>query len=134
MNKAYYNNFIITASYTGSKCAPWANGRENWNHHIVTVRNKETGKRTSFDFWASIANPVLETEYDIINAFYCFLSDAVSGEESFEDFCADFGYDEDSRTAERTWKACKRAAAKFQRIAPNEDLYDLINEVSENYA
>ncbi len=133
MNKARFSTFIITATYTGSKAAPWSGNTENYNHHVVTVRNTETGKKTSFDFWASIANPVLETEYDIINAFYCFLSDACSGSETFRDFCGDFGYDEDSRTAERVWKACKRAAAKFERIAPGVDLYDLINSM-EDYA
>ena len=128
---AKFNSFIITATYTGSKCAPWGNGRENWNHHTVTVRNTATGKKTSFDFWASIANPELTSEYDIVNAFYCFLQDACSGSESFTEFCADFGYDEDSRSAERTWKACKRAAAKFERIAPDSDIYELLNSMEE---
>lgn len=36
----------------------------------------------------------------------CLISDAYSGELSFEDFCAELGFDEDSRKAERTWKQC----------------------------
>lgn len=46
----------------------------------------------------------------------CLVSDASSGEESFEDFCSSFGYDEDSRKAEATWKACKRIAPKLKQF------------------
>lgn len=129
MNKAKYQNYIVTANYTGSKPAAW--NPSNYNHHTITVRNTDTGRKTSFDFWASIANPELETEYDILNAFRCFLEDACSGSESFEDFCSEYGYDTDSRKAEKVWKACKRAAVKFSRIAPDTDIYDLINSMEE---
>lgn len=134
MFKANYKNYRITATYTGAKAATWSEKQENWNHHNITVINTETGKRTRFDFWASIAHPVLDSEYDVINAFYCFVSDAVSGMESFTDFCAEFGYDEDSRRAYKTWRACKRAADKFERISGDVDIYDFINELSEDYA
>lgn len=130
MYRAKYKNYIITATYTGEKSAPWSDN--NYNHHKVTIRNTTTGKKTSFDFWASIMHPVLDSEYDVLNAFYCFVSDAISGLDSFEDFCSNFGYDTDSRKAEKTWKACKRAAAKFQRISA-DDIYNLANELSENY-
>lgn len=36
----------------------------------------------------------------------CLILDASTGDQSFEDFCSDFGYDTDSRRAERTWEAC----------------------------
>lgn len=46
-----WNNFKITATYTGSKAADWGdNSTKNWNHHRVTVTNQDTGKRTCFDF------------------------------------------------------------------------------------
>jgi len=131
MFRANYKNFKITANYTGAKAAKWS--KDNYNHHNITVINTDNGKRTRFDFWASIAHPVLESEYDVINAFYCFVSDAVSGLETFEEFCADFGYDNDSITALKTWRACKRSYNKLTRIY-NGDLYVLINELSEEYA
>ena len=134
MFRANYKNFKITATHTGGKPADWGDGQENWNHHRITVTNTETGKRTAFDFWASIAHPVIDSTYDILNAFYCFVSDAVSGLDSFQEFCAEFGYDEDSRRAYKTWKACKRAADKFERVSGGVDIYDFINELSEEYA
>ena len=130
MEKATFENFAIKATYTGSKPAQWGNGRENWNHHKVTVTNTGNKLKTSFDFWASVAKPNVETEYDILNAFYCFISDAISGDMSFSEFCSEFGYDEDSRSAEKTWKACKRAADKLKRIYDG-DIYDLANRLQE---
>lgn len=129
--KATFKNFEISAVYTGSKAANWGDKMpENWNHHRVTVKNTETSARTSFDFWASIVKSHLETEYDVLNAFYCFVGDAISGNMDFSEFCREFGYDEDSRTAEKTWKACKRSAGKMKRIYDG-DIYDLSNELQE---
>lgn len=131
--KIQYGDFVISASYTGSKPAPWTNGAANWNHHWVTVRSTVTGKRTGFDFWASIAHPRLESEYDLLNAFYCFVSDALSGAMSFREFCCEFGYDEDSRAAEKTWKACKRSREKLATMSgyPIDEIYDLCNALQE---
>ena len=133
--KATFKNFTVSAKFTGSKKAPWNNDSknrmpENWNHHRVTVKNTDNGLFTGFDFWCSVAEPQMKKEYGVLNAFYCFVSDAISGKESFEDFCSEFGYDEDSRTAERTWKACKRSFEKLERIYDG-DIYDLANELQE---
>ena len=134
--KATYKNFLIRSKFTGSKQAPWGNYSkklglpENWNHNRVTVKNTETGKQTGFDFWGSIVNPEPETEYAVLNAFYCFVSDAVIGDMEFAEFCREFGYDEDSRKAEKTWKACQRATVKLERIYDG-DVGDLANELQE---
>lgn len=127
-----FKNWKITATYTGSKAANWGGNVENWNHHTVTVTNTENGKRTRFDFWASIAKPELDSDYDIMNAFYCFVSDAIYGDMSFSDFCAGLGYDEDSRKAYKVWTACKRSKAKLERIGV-DDVYALLDSL-EDYA
>ena len=44
---------------------------------------------------------------------YSLALDAQSGQESFEDFCGEFGYDPDSRKAEATWRACADVYAKL---------------------
>ncbi len=119
-----FKGFKLSAKYTGSKKADWGNGHENWNHHKITVKNTETGKQTSFDFWASIANPEVRSREDLIGAFECFVGDAVAGMNDFNDFCSEFGYDEDSRRAEKIYKACQKATEKLQRIY-NGDVYSL---------
>ena len=134
MATANFENFKVTANYKGDKKAEWGDKMpENWNNHLVTVTNTATKRRCTFEFWASIANPELETDYDVLNAFNCFVDDAIIGKMDFEEFCGEFGYDTDSRAAEKTWKACKRSAAKLERVYDG-DIYELANKLGEEYA
>lgn len=41
----------------------------------------------------------------LLEVCHALAMDAQSGQESFAEFCASFGYDEDSRKAEATWRA-----------------------------
>lgn len=129
--KATFKNFTISTGKRTFKPSSW--DKRNTNSYTVTVRNTETGSRTSFDFWCSIARPTFCTEYDVLNAFYCFVSDAGCGADSFTDFCRNLGYDSDSITALKTWKACKRSLAKFLRVSgfSDDELYDFANELQE---
>jgi len=127
-DKVIFKNFQVKVNFRGDKLSGW--DKNNRNNYLITVTNKETKQRITFEFWASITNPELEKEYDILNAFYCFVSDAVSGSESFEDFCSNLGYDEDSRTAEKIYKACQRSLTKLEKIYDG-DIYDLVNELQE---
>ena len=120
--KTTLNNFIISATYKGNKAATWY--PQNSNNYVVSVKDTETGKSTRFDFWASLAHPEIEKEEEIINAFACFVGDAMSGGLTFPDFCSSFGYDEDSRNAYKLWKACERAYKKWERFT-NADIYDV---------
>jgi len=91
-------------------------GRQNdWqrqaNGYRCTLRYR--GRRYSFDFWQGVGvagDPTAEGCLD------CLLSDAQAGGQTFEEFCAEFGYDPDSRRAEATWKACRRTAAGMKRL------------------
>lgn len=134
--KATFKEFTIsTFDHIGEKASEWSS-----NYHIVTVKSSATGKKTSFDFFCSVAHPTFEGEYDVLNAFYCFASDAESGLYSFEDFCAEFGYDLYTHDgwikARKIWLACKRAYKKFIRMSGyNEsEFYDFLNELAETAA
>ena len=72
------------------------------------------------------------TDADHIFAFYCFLGDAISGSQSFEVFCDEMGYDEDSRKAEKIWKACQEATQKADNLSIG-DLYQVSNYIQEKY-
>lgn len=129
--KANFKQFEINTVYHGDKC--WSYDSRNYNNYVVTVKNKENGKKTRFEFWCSIMRPEFESEYDVLNAFYCFVSDALDSLYSFDEFCGEFGYDTDSRKAEKVYRACKRAYAKFERVSgfSDDEMYDFINELSE---
>ena len=128
--KVTYKNFIISESFIGGKSSSW--DLNNTNYHKVTIKNTENGKKTSFDFWCSIVQPEFKTEYDLLNAFYCFLSDAEAGYYELDDFYKDFSY-ENITDCIKAWKGCKKALAKCKRLFDNDDeiFYKTINELSE---
>jgi hypothetical protein len=102
------------------------------NQFEVTIETSK-GEET-FDFYGSHndwENGETELKY-IDNAVYCFLSDATLGDMSFEDFCSEFGYDEDSRKSENIHKACVDLLDKFNGLFES-DVYDFINAFQEKY-
>lgn len=126
--KTKHGDFEITSTFHGNKLWPADEKKQNYNNHTVTISHN--GKRASFEFWGSIMSPEISTDNDLQHAFYCFLSDAVSAKNSFEDFCSEFGYDTDSRKVESIYKACERSLAKLERLYDG-DVYNLINEVQQ---
>ena len=87
--------------------------------------------RAGFDFFGSVADwRANKQTTDAKFAVYCFLSDALAAENSFEDFCSEFGYDTDSRKAEKSYKACEKSAEKALRIF--SDLYQAANFFQED--
>lgn len=113
----------------GNEKNPW---QENWNNHVVHVRWGDSGLRTSFEFWGSTNDPEIDSEEDLLYAFQAFIDDVIAGEKDFEEFCGEFGFDTDSRRAERIWRMCRNSARKFRRITFGiVDPCDLYNELQE---
>lgn len=125
--KATFENFALTSKHVGAKPATW--GTHKHTHHIVYVQNLDNKKRTSFDFWASIAQPTMESEKDLLYAFLCFLDDAICGRYTVEDFFAELGY-ENPTEGFAAYRACQRAADKLDRLYDGE-VYDLVNRLRE---
>ena len=121
----------INSECLGNKVSQWSD-KDNQNYHNHSVKVTHNKKSFSFDFWGSIMNPEIANDQENIFAFYCALSDALSAKDSLEGFCSEFGYDSDSRTAERTYKACEKTLKKVERVF-DCDLYDLINEIADTY-
>ncbi len=122
----------ISSKLTGTAKRFSAPRQYNNNVFAVTVTNG--GMAETFDYHISIPDPekgkkALSDE-DHILAFYCFLGDAISGSQSCEVFCTEFGYDEDSRKAEKIWKACQEAARKADNLSIG-DLYQVSNYIQE---
>lgn len=73
-----------------------------------------------FFYWGSIKdkekNPMKKpTAYDILASIYTPI-------DTFENFCADFGFNEDSRTAEHIYKEVQELNAKLARVFTQEEL------------
>lgn len=131
-----YKNYKIVAKLQGAEInKAWGDSKPR-NKYFVYVTNTENGEKTRFTFWDSLVNTqhgiILDGD-ELLSAFYCFVSDACNGLYSFSEFCSEFGYDEDSRSAERIYKACQRSYNSFARVSglDDSDMYDFINELQE---
>ena len=95
----------VTLEILGCEYKPMWN--EKQSRSVFKLRLKRGGKQYTFEFgqWIKDGN----TSPDMYSVLACLTKYDVG---SFEDFCSEFGYNEDSRTAERTYKAvCKEFAA-----------------------
>jgi len=129
--KTKFHEFQLTSTYKGDK--NWGCDVRNPNNHIITVTNTKTGKFTRFEFWESIVEVEIKTERQLINAFECFLSDALAGIQNsdIDDFQSEFGYTS-VKECIRAWKGCTNASRKAKRVVGDEDrICDLINEINE---
>ena len=131
--KTNYKEFTISAEFDGKKVSPW--DKNNFNHYVVKVKNNDNGKKTSFDFWTGdrFGKNYFNSDYELLDAFYLFCSDGLAAVDGFENFCSEFGYDTDSRRAEKIFKACKRSKEKLFRVTGYsvDMMYDFINELQE---
>ena len=104
---------------------------ENWksrrvNTYKVTLKN-ERGQYT-FKFWDSVhatQNNTKPTQYDFLVCLSCY----DYGEQGFKEFCDAYGYDIDSRTAEKVYKAVVKQEENLKRLFTEKEL-NLLNEVA----
>ena len=122
---------IIESNYLGDTLWSADNKMQNYNNSEVKVTHD--GKSYSFDFWGSIVNPEIQNDQENVFAFYCSLSDALGAKDSsFEDFCSEFGYSDDSIKASNVYEKCEETLIDIESVF-DCDLYDLINEIQEDY-
>ncbi len=103
------------------------------NQFCISLNNTEKSTVISFDFYGSnhdYNHGIVELQNkELLNALNCFLSDACSGGLNFNNFCDEFGYDTDSRNAEKIHNACVESNNKALLIF--DDIYDAVNELNE---
>lgn len=61
----------------------------------------------------------------LADVLQCLASDAGALEETFEDWCSNYGYDSDSRKAEKTYRACVETAQQLVRLFGFDGLREL---------
>ena len=112
------NKIKVIVENACEKPSPWGNGSDYEKHNRVKVINLKTRKRTTFDFWGSVMEPNQESFDGVISAITCYATDGLSfqSSRSFEDFCSEFGYDTDSRKAEKAYKGCEKADKALSRV------------------
>lgn len=116
-------------SLSDSKPAPW----EIAGHHYrVTlsagVRSFDNSpRRLVFDFWGSAHDAETGEDPSIHSVLHCVASD-IHTPETFEEFCSDYGDDQDSRKALQTFNRANRFARRlrsFFTAAEQEELAEI---------
>lgn len=96
---------------------------EKQSRYVFKCRLTRGRKSYTFEFGQSIANGSQEpTMYDVLACM-----SKPCGIDTFEDFCDEFGYDYDSRRAERTWKGYQKGVAAMERLFGDvmDELYEI---------
>lgn len=101
------------ATLSDTKTPAWKQSGEKSGHHYRVTLSK-TGKRIVFDFWGSIADAEKgETEISAYDVLACISGD-VNCPDTFKDFCAEYGDDEDSIKALQTFRRCSAFAKRLR--------------------
>ena len=95
-------------------------------HVKALPNNKDRNVMRVFNELSKIAAP---KHFDIL---YSVSLDSSALHETFSDWCANFGYDEDSRKALATYDACRENGLKFQKALSKEQL-EAVQEACQDY-
>jgi len=95
------------------------NDTQNWH---IYVKNIETNKETSFDYWVDEMEIELISERDVLNVFYDILTDVIDGERPYNEFCKKYRYSYYNKSAMEDWKLCKSSSKKFRNVYRNRIL------------
>lgn len=130
-----FKGLNLSSRFEGEKNAIWDDGKYPQTmdrHHVVTV--EYDGNKIEFDYYPSIANPSINTEKELLEAFRCFLSDADSGSMSLDDFANEF-YGGTGKVSQivATHKACQKSYYDFLELMGigDSDFYDKYSELME---
>jgi len=96
---------------------------DDWqrNAHGYTVQLRYQRRSMTVDFWCGSAITREPTAEDVLE---CLLSDASSADQPFEQWAGEYGYDIDSRKAERIYRQVQRQTASVRRLlGPDYDKF-----------
>lgn len=103
---------------------------DEWKRTATKYNCKLTFKNLSytFNYWMGSAHTKAPSKKDVL---YSFITDDVS-DMDFEEFCACFGYDNDSVKALKTFEACQTQTDNFYRLF-NEEEREMLIELLKDY-
>lgn len=124
-----YGKFELRAIHAQEKNAPWEDGKDRTHcHYIIRVKDVETKKIFVFDYWTSLANPIINSNVEILKAFELFLDDCLIATDTVENFIYRNEF-KSEKEARRIYATCTRSLRKMQRLY-DESIVDLANNLS----
>lgn len=106
-----------------------ANVASNWKAVAECEPSQQAHQTKQLAEFAQITEPILPTLPDVM---FSLVMDAqcVFDGQTFDDFCGDFGYDNDSRSAERIFQACRDTWCALIRLGAD---FDGLSELFQDY-
>lgn len=127
----------ISAYFLRPSRGPWNDGSNLMHNMFMCFFGvPESGKKAFFTYYGSnidYKNGIKELdENGLFTALYCFVSDALSGAGSYDDFISEFGENENSK---KTYKACKESFKKLSNVFDGwyPDINSLYEYILETY-
>lgn len=125
----------FTVSYQGvkKKALGGTSDMDRWDCEFSSSRGME-----QFEFFTGLGLrklPVRDSKPvppHPASVLYCMLSDADALNQSFFDWCDNYGYDNDSRSAERTYQACCKIGEKLRHVFSRPQI-EAISEMLQDY-
>lgn len=131
----------IKTAFKGDRCPLWDDDKHiHGDRYRVTIKRGkclhdsksmlpvectcDRPRSVTFDFWNSHADRQAgksPTAYDVLA---CVSSDLYYPE-TFEEFCSEYGYEQDSRKAEQTFKAADKFGRKLRAFFTEKEAEDL---------
>jgi hypothetical protein len=102
------DNVRITATYGA---APLLEDWPDAHPYGVTLRRKRRQMSTPFYMGSALTDE--PTAEDVLESL---LLEYQAGRQTFEDYCADYGYDVNSHKAHATWEACRKSGDELERF------------------
>lgn len=102
---------------------PYMDNSDHMNHWIVTLKREDRTLKSYYSQGLGIKT--LPTAKDVLD---CLASDAAGYDNSrdFADWASEYGYDEDSRKAEKTYHVCAEEAKKLRHFLGEEAYQTLL--------
>lgn len=116
------SNYLGIFRTSGLEHDKWNVQVRKGNNLFKTMFTKGLGLRSN----GFVVNPIAE---DVIA---CLVTDAQAGEESFDEFCRNYGYDNDSIKTLDIYRKCQKASI-FLKEAFSEEEMDKIQELLTYY-
>lgn len=124
-----YNRISMTAERTDSN--PNMDSRD-MDHWKVILKRRAVGLRgtpivaATMTTYFSMGYGHNGKEPKADEVLDCLASDASGADEGFGEFCDNFGYDQDSRKAEKIYKACRHNSERLKKFLGDDAFQTLV--------
>lgn len=123
----------VKIEYVAEVPSKWAGNVDQWR---VTISSRAGSRWHSFDYFTGLG---LRTKPNsrpkkpkVADVLHSLIMDASAADENFHDWCANFGYSDDSIKAMNTYKACLEVAVALRKHFSADTLHQ-VRELLQDY-